>query len=150
MKTLAIVATVLSALLAAVLLLFVIPFPVHAQVPSRTVTWTAPGDDGNVGTATFYTLKWSLNKPDTTSSSAMVDWWAAATNLTGLPVPAVAGTFQSYSGGPVGGWTTGKNYYLVIRATDDAGNIAEWSNVAIVNIPDTAPPSPIIDLRVSP
>lgn len=149
-KGLIITLSILVGLIAIVLLLFVIPFPVHAQVPSRTVSWTAPGDDGNVGTATLYTMKWSLARPDTTSTTAKTTWWNAATTFAGMPVPLVAGTRQSVAVGPPGGFTTGVNYYIVIRTTDDAGNISDWSNVHIVNIPDASPPAPIIDLNSAP
>jgi len=54
----------ISAVILIWVLLFVIPFPVHAQIATKTFSWTAPGDDGAVGTATLYTMKWSTARPD--------------------------------------------------------------------------------------
>lgn len=130
------------------LVLFVIPFPVHAQAPSITIDWTAPGDDGDVGTATSYEIRWSATQPDTNNAAAMLTWWAAATVVTGAPAPAVAGTPQSMIVAPAGGFPAGRTYYFGIRATDDFGNVSPISNIAAKFLPDTMPPRRIIDLRV--
>jgi len=140
----------ISAVILIWVLLFVIPFPVHAQIATKTFSWTAPGDDGVVGTATLYTMKWSTARPDTTSAATKTSWWSGATPFAGMPVPLVAGTRQSATVGPTGGFTTGTTYYIVIRATDEAGNIGDFSNVLALNIPDISPPAPIVDLGVLP
>jgi hypothetical protein len=127
------------------LVLFVVPFPVHAQVASITVDWTAPGDDGNVGTATTYQMRWSATRPDTTSTAAMDTWWGGATNVTGLPAPKVAGSAETFVvNGP---FTTGQTYYFVMKSCDEVPNCSGYSNVGVKILPDASPPARIIDLR---
>ena len=135
-----------AALVLSVLIL--LPFPVHSQVASLTLTWHASGDDSLTGTATSYDLRYSSTRPDTTSAAAKVSWWAAATVASGLPTPGPSGTAQSVAVAPPGGFLTGRSYYFVLRSTDDAGNQSDWSNVALKSLPDTIPPAPILDLRV--
>ena len=51
---------------------------------SVTLTWTAPGDSGNTGTAASYDIRYS--------TAAITEAnWAAATQVTGEPAPAVGG-----------------------------------------------------------
>src|SRR5438477_20519 len=54
---------------------------------SITVNWTAPGDDGAVGTATAYDLRYS-------TSSITEGNFASASQVSGEPAPAVAGTAE--------------------------------------------------------
>ncbi len=56
------------------------------RVTTTTVelTWNAPGDDGTVGRATSYDLRYSTATIDAGT-------WAAATPVTGEPSPALAG-----------------------------------------------------------
>lgn len=130
----------------AALILFVIPIRrVHSQVASITLDWTAGGDDGVVGTATSYEMKWSATRPDTTTVPNMDAWWANATNVSQMPTPLVSGTPQSKQ--VVGPFQTGATYYFVIRACDETPNCSPYSNVASKFLPDTIPPARIIDLR---
>ena len=134
-----------SAALIAVVL-FVIPVRrVHSQVAQITLDWTAPGDDGIVGTAASYEMRWSASRPDTTSQTAMDNWWGSATVVTQMPVPTISGSSQTKS--VVGPFTTGGTYYFVIRACDEVANCSPYSNVASKFLPDTIPPARIIDLR---
>jgi hypothetical protein len=84
-----------------------------------TVRWTAPGDDGSIGRATTYDLRYSA-QPLTAAN------FGAATRLTGLPAPSVAGTAESYV---VSGLTDGQLYYLALKTADEAGNWSLISNV---------------------
>lgn len=93
--------------------------PVGTQVTnpdSITLTWTAPGDDGNVGTATEYDFRWSRN-PITSAN------WASATPFAGEPLPRISGTKES--------WTlpalTGA-YYIREKTRDEAFNWSAISN----------------------
>jgi len=134
---------------ALLLLLAAFVTPAYAQTtPSLTLEWNAPGDDGLVGTASFYDLRWSSTRPDTTSQAAKDTWWAAATVVSGMPVPLVSGTLQSKTVSPTGGFAAGSAYYFVIRASDEAGNESGWSNVAWRFLADTTAPSPPTNLRV--
>ncbi len=82
--------------------------------------WTAPGDDGNVGTAASYNLRWS-------SSSITDANFASATQVAGLPVPKAAGSAETFT---VAGLTPGTTLFFAVKASDEAGNISALSNVA--------------------
>jgi hypothetical protein len=103
---------------------------------SLSLRWTAPGDDGNTGTASSYDIRYSTS-PITTSN------WTSATQATGEPAPAAAGTAQTFT---VGGLLGSQTYYVAIRATDDRGNVAALSNVVNGTTTDTIPPAPVRDL----
>src|SRR5439155_703167 len=89
-------------------------------VSSITVNWTAPGDDGAAGTATSYDLRYSTS-PITEGS------FASATQVSGAPAPAVAGTAQSMI---VAGLVANTTYYFAIKTSDEVPNISALSNVA--------------------
>jgi hypothetical protein len=82
------------------------------------LTWTAPGDDGSVGTAFGYTMR--RNTVPITDLN-----WGTSTAVTGVPTPAVAGTLQSMV---VVGLTPGQVYHFAIRARDEVGNESGVSN----------------------
>ena len=81
--------------------------------------WTAPGDDGAVGTANAYDIRYA--------SAPIVDetGWAAATQVAGEPNPAVAGTVQNMQ---VNGLSPSTTYYFSLRAKDEYGNTGDLSN----------------------
>jgi len=87
---------------------------------TATLNWTAPGDDGAVGTASSYQVRYS--------TSAITDetlWNAAAATTLNVPAPAVAGTPQSMT---VIGLSPGLTYFFAVRARDDGSNLADLSN----------------------
>jgi hypothetical protein len=135
-----------SAFFALLAILFLVPIPVHSDIPSIAVSWTWTGDDDNSGTATTAEGRWSVTKPDTLTITAFAAWWSAATPF-GLPTPKLAGTPDSVNVTPAGGFQTGRTYYFVIRACDEVPNCGPYSNVAAIIVPDTMPPRRIIDLR---
>jgi hypothetical protein len=100
---------------------------------SCSLSWRAPGDDGNTGTAAAYDLRYSL----ATISDAN---WDAAT-LSGEPSPAAAGTTQTYT---VTGLAPLTRYYFAIKARDEI--LTHWSalsniaNATTSEAPDTAAP----------
>ncbi|MBI1797101.1 MAG: hypothetical protein HYR74_08625 [Candidatus Eisenbacteria bacterium] len=124
-----------SLLLAVTLLLVLAPLAAHAQgADTVTVSWTAPGDDGNVGTATAYELRLSTSAILTNDAAS----WNAATVVQGVPAPLVAGTRQRTV---VRGLTRGTTYWLAIKTVDDAGNWSPISNIVRWDwVYDTAPP----------
>jgi hypothetical protein len=67
---------------------------------SCLLSWTAPGDDGSVGTAAHYDLRYG---PDPIADEAA---WESATPATGLPVPSAAGTAQTFRVANLGVTTT--------------------------------------------
>jgi hypothetical protein len=107
---------------------------------SMSLRWTAPGDDGTTGTAPSYDIRYSTSVITTSS-------WGSATTVTGEPVPAAAGTQQTFT---LTGLTSGRAYYVAIRTTDNAGNLSGLSNVPTASTPDTTPPAPVHDLSLDP
>ncbi len=91
-------------------------------VSSTTVVlrWTAPGNDGTLGTAAQYDVRHSLTPITDTS-------WDAATPVAAadVPSPAAAGTLQELT---IAGLTPHQVHYFALRATDQAGNRAAISN----------------------
>jgi hypothetical protein len=87
--------------------------------------WTAVGDDGNVGTATSYELRYFVDTGVPINCWAA---WATGTPYTvGLPVPTSAGTAQQLT---LSGLVPGLKYYFCIAAVDDVGNMGIPSNPA--------------------
>lgn len=103
---------------------------------SISVRWTAPGDDGNTGTATAYDIRYSTS-PITTSN------WSSATQASGEPLPTAAGTSQSFT---LTGLAGGRTYYIAMKANDERGNVSGLSNVASGTTRDVTPPAAVRDL----
>jgi chitodextrinase len=125
----------------------VVPAPIAdlsgaaAGQTSVSLTWTAPGDDAQVGRATSYELRRATG-PLTSQTFAL------ATVVTGVPSPADAGTKQSFT---VTGLSAGAVHRFAIVARDEAGNASYLSNVATVATepgPDTKGPDAVTDLDV--
>ncbi|MCA9752002.1 MAG: SUMF1/EgtB/PvdO family nonheme iron enzyme [Gemmatimonadetes bacterium] len=96
-----------------------------------TIAWTAPGDDGNDGTAARYDIRYSTGL--ITEST-----WESATRVSDVPTPAPAGSaevlriespFRS-------------QIFVALRAVDDVGNWSGLSNVAFAFDSSAAPPPP--------
>jgi hypothetical protein len=100
-----------------------------------TVTWTAPGDDGTVGTCAEYDIRYNT-VPITTAN------WNTSTQVSGEPVPDTSGTQQWYTFPPLPSGT----YYVGIKARDEAFNWSALSNVIQVTV-DNVEPSTIGDFR---
>ena len=83
------------------------------------MSWTAPGDDENVGRATEYIIRYS--EKEITNYAR----WCEANDVTGEPIPKVAGSEETFR---VGNLTPGRRYYFAIRAVDDVGNKSSLSN----------------------
>ncbi len=103
------------------------------------LAWTAPGNDGNVGTAVHYDIRYATS-PITEAN------WANATQAPNEPVPAAAGTPQRVV---IEGLSAGTTYYFAMKSRDFAYESA-LSNVATVATPavDTIAPAAIDDLAV--
>lgn len=108
---------------------------------SMTLTWTAPGDDGNEGTALRYDLRYSTSPID---SEADFD---AAVKATQLPSPKEAQTQQSTT---VRGLVPDSTYYFAIRAVDNGRNQSALGGGQTGTVlPDRIPPAPISDFRIA-
>lgn len=113
---------------------------IGSSASSVDLAWTAPGDDANVGSALSYDLRFS-----TTPITAAT--WDAATPAAGEPSPAVAGSPQLHQ---VDSLASATLYYFALRTLDDAGNISSLSNVvSTTTLPESTPPSSVVDLSVT-
>ena len=109
------------------------------------LSWTASGDDGSSGTATFYSIKYSTSAITSANFDAITDSAASP------PTPAVSGTAQSTV---LANLTPDTRYYVAIKVYDDGMNPSSLSNVASAisssSIPsgttDSIPPGQINDL----
>ncbi len=90
-----------------------------ATPTSVTLTWTAPGDDGNIGTASLYDIRYSNSPVDESN-------WDQATQITGEPSPQAAGSSESFD---VTGLDPGTAYYFAIKTADEVSNWSPISNV---------------------
>ena len=123
------------------------PAAAHAQTAADStvlLNWTAPGDDGTIGRATTYDIRYrtvAISGTDTTT------WWNSATQLTGEPTPSTAGATDSMR---VRGLTPLTTYYFMIRTADEVPNWSGYSNVAVkTTTGDTTAPAAIADLSVT-
>ncbi|MCI0511606.1 T9SS type A sorting domain-containing protein [candidate division KSB1 bacterium] len=95
----------------------------HFTTSSITLGWTAPGDDGLVGGAVArYELKYDAFPVD-----ELNEWWQLAIPVTNAPVPAPAGTQQSFT---LTGLRAQQQYFFVMRSQDDMGSWSALSNIA--------------------
>jgi hypothetical protein len=106
------------------------------------LTWTAPGDNGVIGLASGYDLRWST-QPITSAN------FGSATPVSPQPIPLVGGSLQSYA---MLGLTPGTTYYFAIKAVDEANNWSSLSNVLTVatTASDQQAPKAVTDLGASP
>jgi extracellular elastinolytic metalloproteinase len=86
------------------------------------VTFTAVGDDGNVGTADTYDLRYRTSGPILTDGD-----FNAATQVTGEPDPQPAGSPESIM---VSGLNFNTTYHFALKVADESANISPLSNPA--------------------
>ena len=96
---------------------------------SVALSWTAPGDDGATGTATTYDVRYS-------TSTITAGNWASATQATGEPAPAVAGSAETFT---VTGLSESTTYFFAIKTSDEVPNESAISNVPSAATATTAP-----------
>ena len=85
---------------------------------SITLTWTAPGDDGNTGTAAQYDIRYS-------TSEITEENWNSATQCTGEPAPKPAGSSETFT---VTGLSPNTTYYFALKTADEVPNWSPISN----------------------
>lgn len=125
----------------AVLVLLALCASSIASARDVMLTWTATGDDGGVGKATSYELRY---KSVAIAGVDTLSWWNTSGVISTGP-PSLAGATDSAI---VAGLDTTRTWYFMIRAVDDVGNRAGFSNLAVVPPPrDTIPPAPIRSLN---
>ena len=92
------------------------------------------------GTAASYDIRYSTS-PITAGN------WASATQATGEPAPAVAGTSQSLL---IDNLTQNTTYYFAIKTSDEVPNTSGLSNVVSgQTLPDTIAPGAVTSLTVT-
>ena len=77
------------------------------------LTFKAPGEDSNFGTAAEYDLRWS-------DSQLRVDTWNQATRVKDVVKPSRAHTVETIT---LDGFPRGRSYHFAVRAIDDHGNV---------------------------
>ena len=87
---------------------------------SITLAWTAPGDDGNQGTASEYDIRYSVS----TITEAN---WNSAIQVIGEPSPQTAGSQESFV---VNGLDLNTTYYFAVKTADEVSNWSALSNIA--------------------
>lgn len=95
-----------------------------------TLTWTAPGDDLDVGTASLYDLRYSY-QPITEAN------WGQASRAVGEPSPKVAGSTETFT---VAGLYPDTLYYFAIKAADEIPNWSVLSPVITGHTLEGSPP----------
>ena len=100
---------------------------------SLAISWSAPGDDGSVGTASVYDLRVS-ESPITPGN------FDQALVVPGVPAPRASGSSQRVT---VYGLSRDRTYFFAIRTADNRSNWSGISNVVRWDWTfDTAPPLP--------
>ena len=103
----------------------------HAQTAGLAVTllWTATGDNGLVGQAAKYDLRYTAS---TITGTDTLSWWnkAAVVNMTGH-VPPPSGARDAVV---IAGLVLGKKYFALLRVADAAGNWSGFSNMATIDL----------------
>jgi RHS repeat-associated protein len=107
---------------------------------SITLSWTAPGDNGSIGTASAYDIRYS--------TSAINDGnWASAIQATGEPAPQAAGNNQSFV---VAGLSSSCTYYFAMKTGDEASvEGRNWSAISNVPTGTTTASGPMVVIGVS-
>jgi len=84
-----------------------------------TLTWTAPGDDGLLGTASQYDIRYSTSAIDTEAS------WEVATIVSDPPTPQAPGSTETFT---VTRLSLGRRYYFALKTADEVPNWSDLSN----------------------
>lgn len=98
-----------------------VPGPASADYVS--LSWTATGDDGTVGSASTYELRWSTTPVGADTAA----WWGNATSAGTIPAPRTAGSRETFI---LNGLGSGLTYYFVLLVGDEVPNWSGFSNVA--------------------
>jgi hypothetical protein len=107
------------------------------------LTWTATGDDDLIGQASLYDIRYA--------TSPILDGtaWEAATQATGEPAPATAGTVEHFL---VTGLEASTDYWFAIKVADKMPNWSGLSNSPMGRTadPDIIPPAWVGNLIARP
>lgn len=106
---------------------------------SIDVSWTAPGDDGNVGMATSYDVRYS-------TSLITAENWESAIQVTDEPTPTISGIIESTTVTELSAETI---YYFAVKSSDDSSNESEISNIVNLSTIDDVAPSIITNFSAT-
>lgn len=103
---------------------------------SIALRWTAPGDDGTIGIAAQYDIRYA-------TSSSVVAAWDGAIQVSGEPSPQAAGTVENFT---VTGLNPNTAYYFAVKTADEVPNWSGISNIAsgTTSATPTPPPAPLL------
>ncbi|HEX7877782.1 MAG TPA: hypothetical protein VF720_00130 [Candidatus Eisenbacteria bacterium] len=110
-----------------------------ATLSSVRLGWTAPGDDGMMGTATLYDIRYSAS-PITAGN------FASASQVGSEPAPQPAGTPQEMN---VVLASSGTLYYFAIKTIDNEDNVSGISNVVTRRTSDNSGARLLLHNRVT-
>lgn len=96
---------------------------------AAVLTWTTPGDDGMLGTASGFDPRYATT-PITSAN------FAQATAVPNPPTPVTVGAPVTYFLSDLTPHTT---YWFAVRAVDDVGNWSELSNVVLFSTTSLEP-----------
>lgn len=100
---------------------------------SLTLTWTAPGDDDLLGTASQYNIRYSCSAINTEAK------WGAATLVPNPPTPLAPGSTETFT---VTGLSSGTRYYFALKTADEVPNWSALSNSPLGITSSPTPPTP--------
>ena len=100
------------------------PLSTSTLISNNTIIlkWTAPGDDGDVGTATSYDLRYSSTSGPITDLN-----FGSAVQASATPTPSVAG---SHEFAIVGNLSQNTRYYFALKTSDEVPNISQISTTS--------------------
>ena len=98
------------------------------RAASITLYWSAPGENGLIGRAVKYDLRYTKN-PLTEAT------WNSATIVAGLAAPRTSGSAESFT---ISGLDSSASYYFGLKTADKFTNWSPLSNVAYKILGDTS------------
>ena len=108
---------------------------------SIVITWTAPGDDGQSGTATAYDIRYA-------AAAITNNNWDSATSVDNTPVPIAGGQLQAFR---VLGLLSAAEYHFALKTRDEVSNESDLSNSAEgTTANEFVPPDAVTDLVARP
>jgi hypothetical protein len=111
-----------------------------ATYQSLALVWTAPGDDGDAGTADHYDIRISTT-PITEQDFETTETFDSMF----IPVPKPAGQIEQVV---ARGLDSATRYYFALKTSDEAGNTSAMSNCATEETHhESFPPSNVTDLK---
>lgn len=120
------------------------PGPVDGGI---MLSWTAPGSDGTVGTASRYDVRYATDSTAAPYLSEMLFSLANSASAFGVvPAPAAAGSAQSLL---LTGLQTGTTYFFAIK-TADAGDSWAFVSAGTGVVAQLIPPAAVTDLTAAP